>query len=47
MATVMMALGEYLVKMIIFTAVAAAGIAVGIQLRKNKNHKEQQIESEN
>lgn len=47
MATVMMALGEYLVKMAVFTAVAAAGIAVGIRMRKNKNRKEQQMESGN
>lgn len=47
MATVMMALGEYLVKMVVFTAVAAAGIAVGIRMRKNKNRKEQQMESGN
>lgn len=46
MATVLMALGEYIIKLIIFAAVAAAGIAVGIKLRKNKNEKEQQTDSE-
>lgn len=45
MVTVMMALGQYIIKVIIFAAVAAAGIAVGIKLRKNKDCKEQQAES--
>lgn len=46
-ATVLQAFGYYLIRLVIFTAVAAAGIAAGIKLRKHKNEKEQAAESEN
>ena len=36
----------YLIRLVMFGAVAAAGIAVGIKLRKRKNEKEQLLESE-
>lgn len=36
------AIGNYLIRLVMFTAVAAAGIAVGIKLRKSKNAKEEQ-----
>lgn len=37
----------YLIRLVMFGAVAAGGIAVGIQLRKRKNAKEQLSENEN
>ncbi len=37
---------EYLIKLIMFTAVAALGIAVGIKLRKNKNAKDEMENAE-
>jgi hypothetical protein len=36
------AIGYYLIRLVMFTAVAAAGIAIGIKLRKVKNQKEEQ-----
>ena len=33
---------NYLIRLVMFTVVAAAGIAVGIKLRKSKNAKEEQ-----
>lgn len=39
-ATILQAFGYYLIRLVMFTAVAAAGIAVGIKMRKNKNAKE-------
>lgn len=32
--------GYYLIRLALFAAVAAAGIAIGIKLRKSKNNKE-------
>lgn len=48
-ATVLQAFGYYLIRLVMFTSVAAAGIAAGIKLRKYKNKKtnEQATESEN
>ena len=48
-ATVLQAFGYYLIRLVMFTAVAAAGIAAGIKLRKYKNKKtnEQATETEN
>lgn len=46
-ATVLQAFGYYLIRLVMFTAVAAAGIAGGIKLRKYKNKKERTAESEN
>ncbi|MCH5265676.1 MAG: hypothetical protein J1F02_07230 [Lachnospiraceae bacterium] len=40
------AFGEYLIRLVVFTAVAAAGIAVGIKWRKSKNEKEKAAETE-
>lgn len=37
----------YLIRLIMFGVVAAGGIAIGIQLRKKKNEKEQITENEN
>lgn len=37
----------YLIRLVMFGAVAAGGIAAGIQLRKRKNAKEQLSENEN
>lgn len=37
----------YLIRLVMFGAVAAGGIAIGIQLRKRKNEKEQLSENEN
>ena len=34
--TILEALGYYLIRLVMFGATAAAGIAVGIKLRKNK-----------
>lgn len=39
--TILEALGYYLIRLVMFGATAAAGIAVGIKLRKNKNAKEE------
>lgn len=39
--------GYYLIRLVIFAAVAAAGIALGIKLRKAKNNKEAADVSEN
>lgn len=39
------AVGNYLIRLVMFTAVAAAGIAVGIKLRKAKNAKQEQEEN--
>ena len=36
----------YLIRLVMFGAVAAGGIAIGIQLRKRKNAKEQLSENE-
>jgi hypothetical protein len=36
------AIGNYLIRLVMFTAVAAAGIAIGIKARKIKNQKEEQ-----
>ena len=36
------AFGYYLIRLVMFTAVAAAGIAIGIKVRKVKNAKEEQ-----
>lgn len=33
---------DYLIRLVMFTAVAAAGIAIGIKARKVKNAKEEQ-----
>lgn len=44
-ATVLEAFGYYLIRIVMFTAVAAAGIAAGIKLRKAKNEKEEQTEN--
>lgn len=42
------AFGNYLIRLVMFTAVAAAGIAIGIKVRKIKNAKEEdQAEAEN
>ena len=38
--TVLGALGYYAIRVVLFAAVAAIGIAVGIKLRKTKNAKE-------
>ena len=38
--TILEALGYYLIRLVMFGATAAAGIAVGIKLRKNKKAKE-------
>lgn len=35
-------IGYYVIRLVMFTAVAAAGIAIGIKLRKSKNAKEEQ-----
>lgn len=43
-ATVLQALGYYLIRLVMFTAVAAVGITAGIKLRKNKNAKEDMTE---
>lgn len=43
-ATILQAFGYYLIRLVMFTAVAAAGIAAGIRLRKAKNRKEQTAE---
>lgn len=40
------AIGNYLIRLVMFTAVAAVGIAVGIRLRKNKNRKDEQETAE-
>lgn len=40
-ATILEAFGYYLIRLVMFTAVAAAGIAAGIKLRKAKNKKEE------
>lgn len=45
-ATILQAFGYYLIRLVMFTAVAAAGIAAGIKLRKHKNEKNQATESE-
>lgn len=37
----------YLIRLVMFGAVATGGIAAGIQLRKRKNAKEQLSENEN
>lgn len=39
--TILEALGYYLIRLVMFGATAAAGIAFGIKLRKNKNAKEE------
>lgn len=39
------AFAYYAVRLVEFSLVAAAGIAIGIKLRKNKNEKEQTMES--
>ncbi len=44
--TLLMAFGEYVAKMAVFVVVAAAGIAIGIKLRKSKNAKEQLLEEQ-
>lgn len=36
------AFGYYLIRLVMFAAVAAAGIAIGIKVRKVKNAKEEQ-----
>lgn len=43
-ATILQAFGYYLIRLVMFTAVAAVGIAAGIKLRKNKNAKEDMTE---
>lgn len=43
-ATILQAFGYYLIRIVMFTAVAAAGIAAGIKLRKTKNAKEEKTE---
>ncbi|MBO5072562.1 MAG: hypothetical protein J6C32_06315 [Eubacterium sp.] len=45
--TLVQAFVYYLIRLIMFGAVAAGGIALGIQLRKKKNAKEQLSENEN
>lgn len=40
-ATILEAFGYYLIRLVMFTAVAAVGIAAGIKLRKAKNKKEE------
>ena len=42
---VLSAFGEYIIRLVIFTAVAAAGIAIGIKWRKSKNEKEKTTET--
>ena len=44
--TLFEAFAYYAVRLVEFTIVAAAGIAIGIKIRKNKNKKEQTVESE-
>lgn len=34
-------IGEYLIRLVMFTAVAAIGIAAGIKLRKHKDAKQE------
>ncbi len=36
----------YLIRLVIFTAVAALGIALGIKFRRYKNEKDQAVKSE-
>lgn len=43
-ATILEAFGYYLIRLVMFTAVAAAGIAAGIKLRKAKNKKEEALQ---
>lgn len=45
--TLFQAFVYYLIRLVMFGAVAAAGIAAGIKLRKMKNEKEQLSENEN
>ena len=42
--TILEALGYYLIRLVMFGATAAAGIAVGIKLRKTKTQKKKQIQ---
>ncbi len=44
-ATVLEAFGYYLIRLVMYGAVAAIGIAVGIKLRKVKNEKEEKTET--
>ena len=47
-ATILQAFGYYLIRLVMFGAVAAVGIAAGIKLRKVKNAKAEKAEkSEN
>lgn len=46
-ATILEAFGYYLIRLVMFTAVAAVGIAAGIKLRKSKNQKEEIAKEEN
>lgn len=41
MESILGAFGYYLIRLVMFTAVAAAGIAIGIKIRKAKNQKEE------
>ena len=43
-ATILQAFGYYLIRLVMFSAVAAIGIAAGIKLRKAKNAKEETVE---
>lgn len=43
-ATMIEAFGYYLIRLVMFSAVAAIGIAAGIKLRKAKNAKEETVE---
>ncbi len=45
--TLLEAFVNYLIRLVVFGAVAAGGIAIGIRLRKSKNAKEQYKENEN
>lgn len=46
-ATILQAFAYYLIRLVMFGAVAACGIALGIKLRKVKNAKAQISEKEN
>jgi len=45
--TLLEAFAYYLIRLVVFGAVAAGGIAIGIRLRRSKNAKEQYTENEN
>lgn len=45
--TLVEAIVYYVVRLVIFSAVAAGGIALGIKFRKRKNQKQQEASTEN